>query len=177
MRAPPVRATPTSTLPQFYYIEPASLVRHNLTMLQGSARVGKPDPWQSSILRERGLSHLLVHKRVPARTVGEILEQEGVRSVGYFKIDLNGIEPPILRSLHAACEAQPALWPQRLAYEQGAMDRSVNKRALIRMFREHGYEPELKPAHIFRRGHSRRYSHLNFDMVMSRNLTRPSTPG
>lgn len=29
---------------QFYYIEHASLVRHNLTMLQGSARVGKVDP-------------------------------------------------------------------------------------------------------------------------------------
>jgi len=47
--------------------------------------------------------------------------------------DLNGVEPPILRSLHAACEAQPALWPQRLAYEQGGMDSSVKKRALIHM--------------------------------------------
>ena len=85
--------------------------------------------------------------------------------------DLNGVEPPILRSLHAACEAQPALWPQRLAYEQGCMDSSVNKRALIHMFREHGYKPELKPAHVLKRGHSLRYSHLTFDMVMSRNLT------
>lgn len=170
-------------------------MRHNLTMLQGSARVGKVDPWQSSVLRKRGLSHLLVHKRVPMRTVGAILEQEGVRSVGYFKMyaaPRSPRRPWLPPCLTCACNVRQR--PQRRRAANTALPARCMRGAAGSLaaatgvrtgghgqlgqeagahphVREHGYKLELKPAHVLKRGHSLRYSHLTFDMVMSRNLT------
>ena len=82
------------------------------------------------------------------------------------QLDLNGVEPGVLRSLHDACEAQPSLWPRRITYEQGNMPHSENKHALIHMFTQHGYTPALKPIEVRKPGHSLHYSHITWDMVL-----------
>lgn len=81
---------------------------------------------------------------------------------------VNGLEPPILRSLVAACEKTPSLWPTRLTYEQGHI-RPELRQPLIDMFtRKGGYERSLKPASMRKAGHDIRYSRLTWDMVLNR---------
>ena len=153
----------------------ADLARHNMTHLQGSGGASEhAAKGLSDGLRKHNLTHLLQRTRAPAMTFRELLGSYGVASIGYLKIDVNGLEPPILRSLAAACAQRPTLWPHRLTYEQGHIDMR-QRQPLINLFTSQGgYVPALKPASVQRRSHEPRYNKLTWDMVLERQ--RPEAP-
>lgn len=54
--------------------------------------------------------------KVPLRTLASVLEEAGVEHVDALKMDIEGFEPPVLRSFFD--EAHPSLWPGVLVCER-----------------------------------------------------------
>ena len=167
-----VPATPPHHV-DFYSVDPSRTdeLPAALGWLRGCALARPPtasDPLMIG-LTKANRTDLLVQLRVPATTVAQLFQQHGVESIGYLKIDVNGLEGTILPAVGAACEAQPGLWPRRIAYEQGALPGRGDVRSnLLKGFTRNGYRPALKPAHVRKPGHSPHYQLNTWDMVLDR---------
>ena len=45
------------------------------------------------------------------------IKRYNVASIGYIKLDVEGHEPVIMKSIIEACDKNPALWPRAIKYE------------------------------------------------------------
>lgn len=76
---------------------------------------------------------------VPVRTLRSVLAEAAVERVDVLKIDIEGLEPPVLRAFFA--EAEPSLWPTLLLCERKD---TPEHDALERFIRERGYGLERR---------------------------------
>jgi len=106
--------------------------------MKGCSKVGRPHPDLQRELKKLGLGHLQRNASVPAMSLSSLLAAHRVRSIGYLKVDVEGVEPQVFTSLERACERSPALWPRTINYEEKWMSRD-SVVAVASMLKRHGY--------------------------------------
>ena len=68
-------------------------------------------------LRARNLTHLMHSVTVPTRSWRSLVHEQGVRSVGLFKLDVEGQEAGILQDMAHLCEEERELCPRAIIFE------------------------------------------------------------
>ena len=109
------------SMPDFvsmFYVDPADISRLKLPYwMKGCNQVGHPHPEVRAELHRRGLPDLMRNMSIPATTYGQIIRDREIRSVGLLKVDVEGLEGPILRDAQDLCERVRALCPRIVMFE------------------------------------------------------------
>lgn len=123
----------------FYYIHPDDIKAHHLPpWLIGCNAAGQPQSEAARILKNRNLTQLMRVDRVPVLSFEALCEIHEVKSIGYLKVDVEGHEPIILRSMLRACESHPALCPRVVKFEHKHV-KGYEQKALIAEMGKQGY--------------------------------------
>jgi FkbM family methyltransferase len=123
----------------FFYIHPDDITSYRLPpWLIGCNAAGKPQTEAARILKNRNLTKLMRTDRVPVVSFEQLTAQHAVTSIGYLKVDVEGHEPVILRSMMRACAANPAVCPRAVKFEHKHV-KGYDQRALIAELATHGY--------------------------------------
>ena len=113
-----VRSTGNKTA-TIFYIPVTAIKEHRLPWwLKGCNSIGAPHPKALEELGRRGLMSLLVQEAVPALTFEEIVMREAITAIGYLKVDVEGFDGQVVRSVVDACKWRPSLWPRVLTFER-----------------------------------------------------------
>ena len=92
---------------------------------------------------------------VPTMSIASLLRRHRVQSIGVLKVDVEGLEDVLIRSIVDVARKQPALWPRVLKFEVEHVDFNA-RLALQSLLAEHRYVDILK-AHT---GRSNRYNRV-----------------
>ena len=115
----------------FYYIHPEDIAKHRLPpWLKGCNAVGRPQSEAARILRNRNLTQLMRREEVRVVGMEQLLREHGVGEIGYLKLDVEGEEVKILRSLKRACEVDERWWPRAVLFEHKHLTGEGKKEAL-----------------------------------------------
>ena len=107
-----------------FYVDPGDISRFKLPYwMKGCNQVGRPHQEARSELRRRGLTDLMRNASIPTASFGQIVRDRGIRSVGLLKVDVEGLEGPILRDAQDLCEQTRALCPRTIMFETTHMSR------------------------------------------------------
>lgn len=91
-----------------------------------------------------GLRHLIRTKRVRIRSMGTLLEEHGVKSIGVLALDCEGHDCSILNGLLRACKLRPDWHPYWILFETNGMNDDVfgpgTERRTIRKLIRRGYK-------------------------------------
>jgi len=129
----------TASTLKFFFIHPDDIQRHGLPdWLKGCNSVLKPHPLGVEQLAKRSLQQLMRSVDVPALTFTGLVQQEGVSSVRFLKLDVEGQEAAILESVIDACKKDHALWPHKILFETAHMN-STAKHTYLAKLHSHGY--------------------------------------
>eukprot|EP00041_Stephanoeca_diplocostata_P000913 m.17755 g.17755 ORF g.17755 m.17755 type:complete len:297 (+) comp11306_c0_seq2:333-1223(+) len=124
---------------KFFYIHPNDITKHRLpAWLIGCNAAGKPQTEAARILANRNLTHLMRVDDVPVLSFEGLARKYNVRTIGFLKIDVEGHEAIILRSMMTACSAQPAMWPRVINFEHKHV-KGYDQRDLVSTLATHGY--------------------------------------
>eukprot|EP00438_Fugacium_kawagutii_P025245 Skav201299 [mRNA] locus=scaffold1317:112506:113489:- [translate_table: standard] len=83
----------------------------------GMTRIGDPHPHVIEYLKEKGLPHLMRSQEVPAVSFDKFLDLHQACRIGYLKLDMEGMDVPILNAYVAYMQQNPACWADMLEYE------------------------------------------------------------
>ena len=87
-------------------------------------------------ISDRGLVHVTP---TPVRTVEQILDDEGVASMNFFKVDTEGFDAKVVNSLLDAVSLRPSRRPDHIKYEHVHLE-AAEKSALRARLVASGYE-------------------------------------
>ena len=79
--------------------------------------IGRPHPDAIRDLTKANMLHLLRNESVRLSSVSKLLASHNVKTIQYFKLDVEGFELKVFRSLLRATKAMPSLWPHVISYE------------------------------------------------------------
>lgn len=123
---------------KFYYIHPDDVKKHRLPpWLVGCNAAGKPQTEAARILKNRKLEELMRVDEVPVFSFAQLVEKYNVRSIGYLKVDVEGHEPIIFRSMIEKCKETPSLWPRVLKFEHKHI--KAHEKKLVAELKENRY--------------------------------------
>jgi len=129
----------TASTLKFFFIHPDDIQRHGLPdWLKGCNSVLKPHPLGVEQLAKRSLQQLMRSVDVPALTFTGLVRQEGVSSVRFLKLDVEGQEANILKGVLEVCAAHRARCPRKIMFEANKL-RGATKDALVEQLKRHGY--------------------------------------
>jgi hypothetical protein len=100
--------------------------------------VGRPHPEAVAVLTKARHPELLRNVSIPAMDFEGLVATERVRSIGMLKLDIEGSEPHVLRSLVEVARRHERLWPRVIVLEFNKFTRAV-ARELERMLEDHRY--------------------------------------
>ena len=125
-----------------HYLDEHTIQAHGLpNYLRGCNSIDSPHPTVSRWLQKKGLPTSLVRKdTVPKITYCDLIQRFGVSSVDLLKVDTEGHDGVILRSLIACCEQQPSLLPKQIVFESNKLTDRREVNYLIKLLEAHGYE-------------------------------------
>lgn len=83
----------------------------------GMTRIGDPHPHVIEYLKEKGLPHLMRSQEVPAVSFDKFLDLHQACRIGFLKLDMEGMDVPILNAYVAYMQQHPACWADMLEYE------------------------------------------------------------
>lgn len=130
---------PGQTTIDFFYIHPDDIAAHHLPpWLIGCNAAGEPQHEAAKILKNRGKEDLMRKDTVPVLSFGMLVEQYNVASIGYIKLDVEGHEPVIMKSIIEACDKNPALWPRAIKYEHKHV-KGYDQRDIVKQLTKRGY--------------------------------------
>ena len=72
-------------------------------------------------------------------TVADLFDRFEVESVGFVKIDTEGDDPAVIRSLVTACQ-QRGFWPRRIEWERNCLSLEADQLATNSLLFEIGYD-------------------------------------
>jgi hypothetical protein len=128
-----------------FFIDPHDISAHRLPFwLSGCNMIGQPHRLASRELEQRGLGRLMRNTSVRVLSLRSLLEAFCVGSIGTLKIDTEGHDTVIMRSLFDDVLAHGLLRapPERVKYEANWLDaprRAAMQRINARMVQEYGY--------------------------------------
>lgn len=124
-----------------YYVNPSDIRTHKLpAWVRGCNSVGKPHPTVAQLLSERKLTHIQQKAMVPVKTYEQIMEQYGVSTVEHLKIDTEGHDCIVLKSVMAYCDAHPQAFPRRITFETNVLSSIADQQLAIRNLQDRGYK-------------------------------------
>jgi FkbM family methyltransferase len=126
---------------EIFYVPLEEIVRHRLPdWVRGCNAVGAPHKTVLAKLAARKLPESLICSlRVPQLTIAQLFAKHGVRRVRLVKIDTEGHDAKVVRSLIEHCDAQPLAWPAKLIFETNGLGARSEDRAVIAELVQRGY--------------------------------------
>jgi FkbM family methyltransferase len=106
-----------------YYLPIQTIKEHNLPMwMKGTSRVGEPHPSVLRWFRAHGISESLIciHS-VPVLSFSSLCLKHGVTEIDYLKIDTEGHDSIILKSVGETVAAGIIPWPERIKIESNSL--------------------------------------------------------
>jgi hypothetical protein len=112
----------------FYFVSPDDVQAYKLpSTIKGMSSLGFPSREALRILSASGLKHLMRNVTVPTTSYSRLTE--GIASLGFVKLDMEGAESAILQDLADVCRTG-TLCPTHIKYERIHM--AKNSRGAIR---------------------------------------------
>ena len=127
-----------------YYVSTADIATHGLPKwVRGCNKLGAPHPTVARYLAKNGLPASLITKReVPIMTVSSLCAAHSITEIDYLKVDTEGHDIVVLRSLAAAVAAGVLSWPARIKAECNALTDTATKLEMLKLLTTAGYSVE-----------------------------------
>lgn len=130
---------------RIFFVHPEDIVAHNLPWwMRGCNMLGRPHPDMVRDLEKANLLHLQRNESVTVLSFAQLLAPYHIRTIRYLKLDVEGYELRILRSLEAAARRMPSLWPHLVSYEATWLTHEDRLRAET-LLKRHSYLQLSKP--------------------------------
>ena len=103
---------------EVFYIHPDDIARNKLpSWLRGCNSIKKPHPTAVWKLKHTMFWKLCKRAEVPLYSMEQLMNEYGVGSVDFLKIDAEGHDCNILHGLIRHCLLVPSRWPRRIQFE------------------------------------------------------------
>ena len=128
-----------------YYVDPEDVRKHELpSWVIGCNSLGKPQPTVSKLLQDKNLESLIKTKPVQVITFGMLMEEQGVAGIDYLKVDTEGHDPIVLRSMIEYCDRNPGVYPLRIQFESNGLADKRSEEEMIKALEKRGYSIESR---------------------------------
>jgi FkbM family methyltransferase len=129
----------TATL---HYIPEDTIYKHRIRMTKkGCSCLHEPHKGTVEELQAKGLPlDLMETTEVPVKTFEQIVEQQDITSIGYLKIDTEGHDIIIMRSVVDLCRKRRALFPSKIQFECNSMVDKGEVNAMVKTLEAEGYK-------------------------------------
>jgi hypothetical protein len=127
-----------------WFIHPSRIEALDLPdWVRGCVMVNRKHPTVETLLAQRGIESDTVwsSKPVGILTVTELYQRHSVTEVGYFKVDCEGDDPKVIRSMVAAGD-ELGVWPEIVEWEANSLTSEIETEATIGLLNDRGYETE-----------------------------------
>lgn len=124
-----------------YYVPIEDRISHGLPdWISGCNSLGKPHKTVENVIESSGLQSL--RKTLPVRVVsyGQLMANHAVSGVGYLKIDTEGHDPVILKSMIEYCDEHTSCFPQKIQFESNGLSDIQLEESVLQMLIERGYQ-------------------------------------
>lgn len=147
-----------------YYLRPEIIKQLKLPhWIRGCNSVNKPHQTVMQELRKRKIGDaekLFQVDKVCVTDVATLLAEQNVLSIDLLKLDTEGHDCTILRSLLQACQTNPNWWPRQIKFESNQLSDPTEVSAVCDLFARAGYG--VQPG---------------YDTVLTRSSSPPSSSG
>jgi len=72
-------------------------------------------------------------------TFGTLVSEHSVGSIGHLKVDTEGHDPNIIRSMVQYCEQHPGTFPKMITFEANQLTSDDEKSGTLGLLSKHGY--------------------------------------
>ena len=128
-----------------YYVDPKDVRKHELPYwIVGSNSLGNPHPFVLKLLQEKNLESLIKTTPVQVITFGMLMEEQGIASIDYLKVDTEGHDPTVLRSMIEYCDRNPEVYPLRIQFETNGLADKRLEEEIIKALEKRGYSVESR---------------------------------
>lgn len=125
-----------------YFIPDKMIAYHGLPeWVKGCNSVGIKHPTVLKLLTDLKLPHSLI-RSVPVQviTVDRLFRTNAVSGVTHFKIDCEGMDTAVVKSLVAACDKRNGCWPERITFEANDLTPEQKVSEGISLLASRGYQ-------------------------------------
>ena len=118
-----------------YYIEPEKIVEHNLPFgFRGCNSIEKKHPTVETWLNERNLNHIVCEKDIECISFQELVNRYNIIDVDYLKIDTEGHDFNIIRSM-----LETHIRPKKISFEANALYSEEDITSIVNLLQKNGY--------------------------------------
>ncbi len=110
------------------------------TWVRGCNSVNVAHPQIVRLLQKSGLEHLQRSKEVAVKSYGQLMRDHNVGTVSFLKLDTEGHDPIILKSVLEYCLSEPKAFPDKIQFESNGLANRQREADIIREFCAHGYQ-------------------------------------
>jgi len=124
-----------------YYIRPETIEKHHIPhWVRGCNRVGEPHPTVLNVLNHYGLPSTLIEKEtVVVKSMGTLLVENDVQSIGFLKIDTEGHDCVILHNYIDYCVVNPELFAKKIMFETNVLSSKEDQDRVVARLKDNGY--------------------------------------
>lgn len=124
-----------------FFVEPRHIIKHQLPhWVIGCNSLGHPHPTVVQLLTDWNLPMDLIRtEKVPVRTYEQLMRAHDVRSVKYLKIDTEGHDVTVLRSMLQHCDVNPLALPEKIQFESNSLTATHETNAIVDELEKRGY--------------------------------------
>lgn len=125
-----------------YYIKPEDIETYSLPdWIRGCGRIGKKHPYVIAELEKRDLLSLYLQREIEVLSFSSLCEREKISQIYFLKIDAEGSDYRILKSLLSYGKVLPEI----IEFEMHSdLEPEINFNSLLSRFYELGYQMERK---------------------------------
>lgn len=124
-----------------YYVAPEDIHKHGLPWwIKGCNSVEVEHPTVVRELTKRGLLHLIRSETVPVKTFGQIMNQYNIGQIDFVKIDTEGHDYRIIKSLVSYYDSCPEYYPRLVQFESNSLTTSERIEEMTQSLTERGYK-------------------------------------
>jgi len=125
---------------QLFYVSPDDIAKHNIDeWIKGCNSIQHPHPTAWHYLKYFNLTYLMRSITVRSVTFGTLVSEHSVGSIGHLKVDTEGHDPNIIRSMVQYCEQHPGTFPKMITFEANQLTSDDEKSGTLGLLSKHGY--------------------------------------